>query len=518
MALSLLAGCEDAADGSPKPQVLERRSCEYSGTETINVQCYWLKSKNGIYRLPLVRLSRHKNANNAIFYIPGGPGQGDQTSADAIANWLSWYQDANLDLDFVFYTPAGLPGSKPYRGCAEYERVSLALMAKNISYEQEMIESGRVLTQCLQSYHQWLMKMGVETGIRSLSTDNQARDLLQIAKMMAYDQWHVWGVSYGTRVALKVAELSKGNQLRPASLILDSVYPYREGRQSEWAAQQERSFVLHDQYYRQFGGQQFSVLWQNAKKSLVLLNRENKGLFTLENWWRGTGYNQQNHVPPELAGPSARPFQFFLTPHRLLALISFTLYDANILPEFYQALELLAEGDNRWQGAMTEVVAAFVNASFDPRFSSVAFFATECTDNTREPKATWESARARYPDWSMFLDLQYRYDSCKLPIFNSSGIGYAESGVEKALIVAGALDHVTPKSWAEALAERLREQGAEAELLVAPKTGHSVFNNNGCTVKLLREWTNGSQKLRSSNLQRYCNPLTDAQAQSDSSS
>jgi len=503
-----LQGCGTSETPPAEQQTLIARPCGYTASNTIKLECYWLPIDGTPFRIPVARLSKKPFAKKAVFYIPGGPGQGAQTGYESLDYWVDWYQQASLQTDFVLYTPRGLPGGKPYWLCSDYETTSLSLMKKVTSYEEELEQSYKILEKCLRQYHHWLLGKGVTSGIRTHSTRSQASDLLTLIKAMHYKESHIWGVSYGTRVALKAAELSAEDSVRPASLILDSVYPFSEGRQSQWAEQQQRAMELLSQYYQEHGGDQpFDTLWRNAYIAINKQTGHQSTVFTVENWWKSTavsGLATNVRFPSVLSGPTAEPFRFVLASHRLVALSSFVLYDSNLLPPFFEALERLQQGDAEWREPMHKVVAAFVNASFDPHFSSMAFFATECTDNKRESDALWESASNKFPQWSSFLSLQRSYDACRSPLFQGDRIGQRASGVKSALIVAGEFDHVTPLAWAETLTTELTAQGANVLMYTAKGTGHSVFYNNGCRDALLEDWINGITSRLVHQSESYC--------------
>lgn len=483
---------------------LEDKACGFvSEIPGQTITCYWFHPKSGGIKLPVAVFSKKPSSSHkqeALIYIPGGPGEGGQNSVDNLEFWSYWYQNSGLDRDFVVFTPRGTPGSHPYWSCSQYDITSMRLAAQNLSFEDETLAASAVLQECLAEFNRWLMAY-TGGGVEQFSTRQQADDVLWLVKALAYRRWHVWGVSYGSRVALKVAERSVVHGISPTSLLLDSVYPYTEGRQSYWAALQDDAMAIHGQYFAEIQGTEynFSLVWEHANARLERLVRQagETPLFTLENWYKQFAvlsyYTNQSDYH-SLYGAQAQPFLFYLNDHRLLALMFFVLYDPNLLGEFYAALLGLESGNPEWQQPMEVVLTAFVNSSFDPNFSSMVFFAAECRDNQRETEPEYLQAQQQFQKWSNYLRVMRTYDVCSMSIFQSEGIGVEQLNLPNTLMLGGERDHVTPSDWAMALASRIEGEGGKVRFYQVPKAGHSVILGDWCSADIIKAWLDTSQQ------------------------
>lgn len=480
---------------------LQAKSCGYvADFPGQTLACYWFFPADTEIKLPVAVFSKKPSAGQqeALIYIAGGPGDGDQNSVDNIEYWSYWYQSSGIDRDLIVFTPRGTFGSHPYWNCLKYDITSMDLMAQNLSFEEETSVAFEVLTACLTEFNHWL-HAHTHAGLEQFSTQQQADDVIALVNAFSYERWHLWGVSYGSRVALKVAERAGVSGIAPASLLLDSVYPYTEGRQSDWAARQEEAIALHGQYFAERLGlaQSFLAVWEHANTQLGQQIKEavDAPIFTLENWYKKLStptYGTLQSGYRSLYGPQAQPFLFYMNEHRLLALMFFVLYDPNLLDDFYQALLLLESGNPQWRQPMGKVLTAFVNSSFDPSFSSMVFFATECSDNVRETETDYQRALKHFQKWREYLRIMRTNDVCKLSLFQSQGIGSEPRNLPNTFMLGGQRDHVTPSGWAEALASRMASKGSAVRFYRVPKAGHSVIFGGWCSTDIINAWLDTS--------------------------
>jgi len=484
-----------AADDHPsKPtatdSALSARDCDFwYRNESVQLMCYWFETDDG-FRLPLALFSKSDfQAESALLYIPGGPGSGEQTAADNLRYWLNWYDDSALKTDFLVFNPRGVPGSKPYWLCQEYEKLSLELMPKNVSFSEEAQSASPVLKHCLTQYDEWLQAtLSNNLGLESFSSEQQARDILAVQQVLEYAHWHVWGVSYGSRVALKVGELSKDDNLLQ-SVILDSVYPYGVGLESEWAEQQALLFKIHEQRYAKYRGsskESFTRLWRKAVKKLQAGSQDPQAsdyLRSYPNWYFSDSASMSTSLKDE------SEFHFYLNPHRLLALTSFVNYDANLLADFYSGLEDFVSIQSRViPDNLYRSIEAFINQSFDPAFSMLVFFATQCSDNPSPGVSQWQAASRQYPQWSAYTKVLENYSVCQHVLFSSPGISGDYNTALPSLLLSGEWDHVTPTRWAESLYQQLKVGSDQSTLIVVPGAGHSVINSGACDSDILTDW------------------------------
>ena len=77
--------------------------------------------------------------------------------------------------------------------------------------------------------------------MKSYSSAENAADLAALREALGYDQWNLYGISYGTRLALTVM---RDNPIGIRSVILDSSYPLQADLFETSLSNTDRSFSL----------------------------------------------------------------------------------------------------------------------------------------------------------------------------------------------------------------------------------------------------------------------------------
>lgn len=485
----LVGGCERrtlkkvASAVNPAGERLEPRSCGVQALGDIHIRCYWLTTETwGAFRLPVAVFSRAPT-DTAVLHIPGGPGDGGQTTPDSLMGWRDWYEKSGLQADLVIYSPRGTRDTPQFWLCQEYEAYSVAALAKPMPAAQEAAEATAILHRCLAKYSQ---RLAVSTGVapdkalQAFSSRIQASDAAQILSSLGYSHWHLWGISYGTRVALVAgANASRTPNMPVASLILDSTYPPGNGGLHQWPALISRAMAMH-----RANEPEFDRHWRALYSGLQ--EKWQAPVFRLSNW-------EFNLDPCDRFNAGCMQHQqqvsFVLTADRLLAVSFYVLYDVRLLPSFYRGLETMYRSlENDLQLPNPElqlVLELFLASNFSSSFSSLAFFATECVDNGASEPRQLTAARADYPEWQTELTVLNEHDVCRLEVFDA--LPLTDISLPKdmpVLLLAGGRDPVTPLAWAEKLADSLDS----AHLIVAPSVGHSVLFSGYCDETLIARW------------------------------
>ncbi len=134
-----------------------------------------------------------------IVFLEGGPG-GSGTAA--LTNSLRLLSLLTPDRDLVLIDQRGTGYSEPLLDCS-------------IEKEQHPRKSWYTqLALCRQRF-------AAITDVKAYNTEQNARDIQDVVKILGYSAWNAVGVSYGTRLALTILE-QKPTNLR--SVVLDSVF------------------------------------------------------------------------------------------------------------------------------------------------------------------------------------------------------------------------------------------------------------------------------------------------------
>lgn len=142
-----------------------------------------------------------------VLFIAGGPGQ---SALDTYPSIARAFRHANLNRDVILVDQRGTGAS----GLLDCPAAPDGLTGKNDANPQSLaLQASEAATACLES---------LDADPRLYTSSVAVRDLEHIREVLGIESWNVYGVSYGTRVALHYARRFPS---RTRALVLDAVVP-----------------------------------------------------------------------------------------------------------------------------------------------------------------------------------------------------------------------------------------------------------------------------------------------------
>lgn len=159
--------------------------------------------------------------DDPVIYLEGGPG------GSALAGMDMWIESPlRQDRDIILLDQRGTGYSFPRLYCYEYEGMDDDL-------DDEAREAA--LLECLER----LIDEGID--LTDYNSTGNAADVDDLRIALAYDEWNLYGISYGTRLALTIMrDFPEGVR----SAVLDSTYPPMVDAYEEQAINTYRVFRL----------------------------------------------------------------------------------------------------------------------------------------------------------------------------------------------------------------------------------------------------------------------------------
>lgn len=507
--LSLLTGCDkkeatNSVLAKTKPQLIKKH-CDFTLPSSISmhsstlpsnvnppshsyfeleVNCFSFTYQGASAKQPqslaVTVLTPKDTGLNAepLLYLTGGPGDAPRVTDDNFYHWLGWFETAQLRRPLILVDLPGTGLSKPFYRCARYDSFSASVIGRPLSQSEELTESQKILTGCFNALEQ--------QGFTPFeySTARTAQTLKVLLESLGHQRYGVYGVSYGTRLALELAAISP-EQIK--ALLLDSPYPHGQG--------------LHKSQARLYINQIKNFLNQgvNLDKLNLILDLASK-------------------EQPEIQLNNSPNIQ--LTPHRLLSwLFWMGLRTERItsLIELINAgpsgLEVASESYRHWQYYLGQ----YLHQALSEDFSSFVYFATECTDNPRTNKASslvsLNSLFAKHPQLEAFkgmITLSAQTSVCSLlehqwpDLYKNSLTEHTLKSIKaSSWIFSGALDPVTPSYWAKTLLGQLE---APAQLWTDPKAGHGVVSHNLCLHQNIERILQQAHSINTAAVELNCKP------------
>ena len=183
----------------------------------------WNDPASAMQRLPVVvfRAIAEEPSGDPIVFLTGGPGQrvGIRDAGD-IAGWAAWLEREywTRGHDFIVVTQRGTNWTDSNLHCAE---LGDPRVYAGVSDEAGAMTDWRVnLRRAVLACRDAMIAAGIP--IAAFNTKQNATDVAALRHLMDIERWTLYGVSYGTRLALTVMRHDPDGV---GAAILDSVWP-----------------------------------------------------------------------------------------------------------------------------------------------------------------------------------------------------------------------------------------------------------------------------------------------------
>ena len=441
------------------------------GLNLKRIECGYLRTRKeegkSFFRLPIiiVRDSFWKNSEKPVINIAGGPGAASWLDQDSIDNfWLPSIQSNNWHHDMVLFDARGTGMSEPALHCDSFFKDSLSLLGKALGPEEEASANYKMLKRCRESL---LASKTNFDALHHLGTQRSANDIADLGDLLQIDAWHLYGTSYGTRLAL---EVERKHPTKVSSMILDSVYPQEiDGEETMpdlfvdavegmlKACDDEPTCAL-----------QFSQLQEKLHVVLKRLSFDPVELI-LE-------FNDE-------------PVDYVVTAARFYTLLYDAGYDINSVIEVPNVIQSLYVGRLE---ALQMLAQNSLDMMLDESFSNPVYMEVECNENeVRDKQAFIEKINRKYAPYPILKRWQMaslKKDLCKL-WGNQEADEQFHQPVQTnkpTLVLGGVLDSATPAKWSRDVAQRL----PNSEYHEFKASAHAVLYNVPCSKSIVRRFLN----------------------------
>jgi pimeloyl-ACP methyl ester carboxylesterase len=149
-----------------------------------------------------------------VVRLNGGPGASDvKYLADYTVENGKPTQDRH---DIVFLDQRGTGLSEPSLQCPEWQDILISSLAENLRADEDAARANAALLKC----HDRLAPDGVDFS--AYNSAASASDVVDVMSALGYGDYSIYGVSYGTRLALTVM---RDHPEHVRSVVLDSTVP-----------------------------------------------------------------------------------------------------------------------------------------------------------------------------------------------------------------------------------------------------------------------------------------------------
>ncbi|RZA19656.1 MAG: alpha/beta fold hydrolase [Proteobacteria bacterium] len=358
---------------------------------------------------------KSKKSKSPLVLLAGGPGQ---SASEGFIPLPPMIQDLSREYDLIFFNPRGTTGKSKLK-CPSPETIDL----KRITDRTYMADEAK---SCLKS-------LGSRFNLSDFGTDASLADLDKIREELGYEKLSFYGVSYGTRLALRYAALYPD---RTDKMVLEGVLP-------------PHAFIGQDTYALEPVLKRLSTRCSEAVPCAKAYGDVYESYQKLRSDFAKPRTLDANH--PRTGKKTAITLDINMIDGMLLQLL-YTEFDQTLIP----AILHQASGGN-----LNPLIASSFSAVRSPFYEGL-YFAIACTEDAPFFDSTKLDARTEE-----FLDICLSY-----PFKPSSAkIHDPVRGPWPTLLLSGELDPVTPPE----LIKSLKTDLTNAKHFVIPNKGHNVF-------------------------------------------
>jgi pimeloyl-ACP methyl ester carboxylesterase len=450
--------------------------CWFDAPDGIAARCYRLRvpeSRSGrsdiVLELPvaIVSMPATRKRDDPVVYLAGGPGDGAWLDAERIDFWWEFVADNAWvnERDLILLDQRGTGLVMPRMDCSEYE----PLQVEALGFGLDRMRSRDAWLKAAADCRARVEREGHDP--LSYTSRDSATDLHDLMTALGHTQWNVYGLSYGTRLALTYLR-DYPHDFR--SVILDSVYLPEGAFIEDDAWRTDRAFrVLFDgcrhdadcaEWYPDLEGRLLRLV---EKHNVTPLERE---------------------VDLREGGRA----RVVVTGDMLLNYVFQNLYNRSGIEAAPQIIDIFDRGD---EGAVVSEIGYMADQFLDrPDWGDALGLSVDCHEEVPfNDLAKLHADYARYPLLKSFAADDSWGAACAVwpmgpvdPVENAAIFSDVP-----ALLLTGLYDPITPPQYARLAGSRL----VNSYYFEFASAGHDVLSNEPCSGELAKLFLDDPTRL-----------------------
>ncbi len=388
-------------------------------------------------------------ATDPVIYLDGGPGGG---ALDDFGRYISASNRMQFlgNRDLILLDQRGTGYSTPSLACAELNNL-VYQTDQNYTAQQSVDLQNQALTTCHTRF------VGQSINLNDYTTYQNAADVHDLITAMKIPALNLWGISYGTRLALEIMRSFPQN-IR--SVLLDSTVPAQLGLLENLPYDTARVF-----------GKLFDGCAADASCNARYPNLATT-FYTL--------YDTLSAKPVSFQATdvlyTGKTYTVVFNGDALENLLYTMFYDTSAIKDMPLMITQIQNGNyslaSQYYGEL----------EFDTSVSYGMYFSVECAEDVNSvTKQQVDTASQQYPEAiraDQQIDLEGELVSCQIwhvataPTTESQPV----TSSIPTLVLEGEYDPITPPSNGDLAAKTL----SHSYTFLFPGTGHGVFLTNPC--------------------------------------
>lgn len=385
-----------------------------------------------------------------VIYLSGGPGGASVIGATRVMRVFGNFSQR----DIIFFDQRGTGYSDPDMTCPEIDAAFYAGMEQQLNWDERAAQGIQAARDC----HDRLVAEGINPAF--FNSAASAADVDDLRRALGYEQVNLYGVSYGTRLALTIMR-DHPDGIRSA--ILDSVYPPNVDGFLEGVPKLQ---MIFDKVFAACAADEFC----NQKYPDL------QDIF----------YQVVDQMNAEPVTVKAQPQALIVDGNGLMSGLFGWLYDASVISDVPRLIYELRDGETGGLSSLVPLLSPF------PNYSVGMSYSVQCQEEFPfiDTAALDKPMDGLNPLMQDLIQKGHQIDQKICGLWDAGTADALENQAVVSdiptLLLAGEYDPITPPSYAELAAETL----SNSHYFLVPKTAHGVlFGHVGfCAVLIARDF------------------------------
>lgn len=431
----------------------EKTDCWFKEPLGRSVECGWVivpedhaKPDGKTIKLALARFKSDasKPESDPIVYLEGGPGASPLRSYPA--QFDAVFGPLNAKRDVILFDQRGTGYSQPALDCPELKQEALDTLDQNLNADQSADLSAKAAAQC----HDRLAQAGANFAL--YDSAQNAADVEALRQALGYDKINLYGISYGTRLALTtLRDYPQGIR----SVVIDGVMPPQADLYAQTPANGEQAI---DALFKTCAAD--STCNQNYPDLPHVLS-DLKTKF------------DKDPIKFEVNLHSGEKKEALLNGDGLINTLFQGLYITSLIPAFPRMIYDARDGNYDTLAGLTALTLAQLDD-----ISYGMYFSVQCQEEIPFLNAAeLEAFLKQNPEFAA-LDDKSSQQVCKLwnvpaaPALENQAV----TSDVPTLVLSGEFDPITPPAYGKAAAQTL----SKSFFFQLPKAGHGASASEDC--------------------------------------
>ncbi len=400
-----------------------------------------------------------KPASDPVVYLAGGPGENAIESMRFLYD--SHFVNLSANRDLVIFDQRGTGLSEPALDCPEMIELRDSIIGQDMSNEEVLALGLNALSTC----HDRLVSEGV--NLAAYTSAESAADVNDLMSILGYEEWNLYGLSYGTRLALTtMRDFPEGIR----SVVLDSSYPLQVNLYVTIAENADRALE------KLFEGCRVHPACNEVYPALASVFSEAVAQMN--------GNPVSIKITNPLTGESLDPL---VGGNDLTGFVFQSMYSTDLIPSLP---EIIYEARDGIFDTMALIMGSFLVS--DELVSQGMQLSVQCSEEVPFTTMTDIAAASEsYPRFQDFLNASPTVGKEIVTVCQGWGAMEASSIEDEAvssdiptLVLAGEYDPITPPAWGKLVAADL----SNSFFFEFPGVGHGASVGNECPLSIMLDF------------------------------